>query len=108
MPTRTRGAATRDDSDSPIPAGALEAWMELPRRQFAMLLAMQADAVRFSVQQSTHFWSELANTALKWQADMLTRASEEMIERTTEPTLQSFQRAFEATLNGRSAGTTTH
>ncbi len=107
MPTRSsRGGATRDDSQ--FPADALNAWMELPRRQFAMLLAMQADAMRFSVQQATHFWSELANSALKWQADMLSRASEEMIERAAEPTLETFQRAFEASLNGRGAGVTTH
>lgn len=107
MSTRsTRGDSTRDDST--FPAYAMNAWMELPRRQLAMLLAMQADAMRFGVQQSAHFWSELANSMLKWQADMLTRAGEEFIERSAEPTLESFQRAFEATLNGRGAAATTH
>jgi hypothetical protein len=107
MSTRsTRSDSARDDSS--FPTYALNTWMELPRRQFAMLLAMQADAVRFSVQQSAHFWSELANATLKWQTDVLTRAGEEIIERSAEPTLESFQRAFEATLNGRAAGMTTH
>jgi uncharacterized protein YaaN involved in tellurite resistance len=107
MSTRSaRAGATRDDIA--FASNALNAWMELPRRQYAMVLAMQADAMRFGMQQATRFWSEAANMALKMQADMLSRASEQIIERATEPTLESFQRAFEATLNGRGAAATTH
>jgi hypothetical protein len=107
MATRsTRGHSVHEANA--LSASAMNAWMELPRRQLAMLVAMQADAVRFSVQQATHYWSEVANSMLKWQADMLSRASEEIIERGAEPTFESFQRAFEATLNGKSAGATTH
>jgi hypothetical protein len=107
MSTRsTRGNSTRDDST--FPTYAMNAWMELPRRQLAMLLAMHADAVRFGVQQSAHFWGELANATLKWQADLLSRASEDIIEQTAEPTLESLQRVFEASLTGRNAGAATH
>lgn len=151
MSTRSqRGSSTRGTN---IPASALTAWADLPRRQLALatysataflrgsqelrriqqetaeratqhheetaerlrepcdfsdLVALQAELVRFNLQEAAHYWNQLANAALKWQADMVSSAGEAMIEGASEPTLESLQRAFEATLNGAQPAATTH
>lgn len=75
---------------------------------FTDLVALQVDLVRFNMQESAHYWNQLANAALKWQADMVGSAGEAMIDGASEPTLESLQRAFEATLNGAGTAATTH
>jgi hypothetical protein len=76
--------------------------------EFSDLVALQVELVRFNVQEAANYWSELANAALKLQADMVSSAGEAVIEGASEPTLESLQRAFEATLNGEAAAATTH
>jgi hypothetical protein len=72
---------------------------------FSDLVAMQADLLRFNLQEAAHVWNELANAAFKWQADVVSSAGEAVIEGASEPTLESLQRAFEATLNGAGSAT---
>jgi hypothetical protein len=75
---------------------------------FNDLLAIQADLVRFDVQEAMRYWQQLANAAFKLQADMVTSAGEAVLEGASEPSLDSLQRAFEATLNSSGAAATTH
>lgn len=73
------------------------------------LMALQADMVRFNMQEVAQFWSQVANAALKLQADMVSTAGDAVVEGASEPTLESLQRAFEATLNGAGVtAATTH
>lgn len=74
----------------------------------AQLVALQTDLVRFNLQEAAQYWSQIANAALKLQADVVSSAGEAVMEGASEPTLESLQRAFEATLNGGGAGVTTH
>lgn len=77
--------------------------------EFSDLVALQADLVRFNLQEATTYWNQLASAAMKLQADMVSSAGEAVIEGASEPTLESLQRAFEATLNGATtAAATTH
>jgi len=77
---------------------------------YSDLIALQAELARFNLQEAAHYWNQLANAAFKWQADIVSSAGEAMIEGASEPTLESLQRAFEATLNGATAAAaaTTH
>jgi hypothetical protein len=72
------------------------------------LLAIQADLVRFDLQESIRYWQQLANAALKLQADLVSSTGEAVLEGASEPSLDSLQRAFEATLNGAGAAATAH
>jgi hypothetical protein len=73
------------------------------------VMALQNELVRFNLQETAHFWAQVANAALKWQADMVSSAGEAVIEGASEPTLESLQRAFEQSLNGGvNAAATTH
>jgi hypothetical protein len=75
---------------------------------FSDLVALQAELVRFNLQEAANYWNQLANAAFKLQADMVSSAGEAVMEGASEPTLESLQRAFEATLNGTGAAATTH
>lgn len=75
---------------------------------FSDLVALQAELVRFNMQEAANYWNQLANAAFKLQADMISSAGEAVAEGASEPTLESLQRAFEATLNGAAAGAVTH
>jgi hypothetical protein len=75
---------------------------------FNDLLAIQADLVRFDMQEALRYWQQLANAALKLQADLVSSTGEAVLEGASEPSLDSLQRAFEATLNGSGAEATTH
>lgn len=75
---------------------------------FSDLVALQAELVRFDLREAANYWNQLANAAIKLQADMISSAGEAVTEGASEPTLQSLQRAFEATLNGTAAGAMTH
>lgn len=150
--TESRSGASRSASDTQ--ANALNAWMDLPRRQLSLMthsataifrgaqelrriqqeaaqratlqaeeaaerlrdplditevMALQNELVRFNLQETTQFWAQVANAALKWQADLVSSAGEAVIEGASEPTLESLQRAFEQSLNGATtAAATTH
>jgi hypothetical protein len=75
---------------------------------FSDLVALQAELVRFNVHEVAHYWSQLANAALKLQADMVTSAGEAVMEGASEPSLESLQRAFAATLGEAAIPATTH
>jgi hypothetical protein len=98
---------------SEAPASYVAAWADLPRRQ-AALMAHSATALfrgsqevmRINMQQSMQYWSELAQAALQLQTDMVNSASEAAVQGASEPTLESLQRVFEATLNGGNAAAT--
>jgi len=76
------------------------------RVDFNELLAIQAEMLRFNMQETAQFWQQLTTAALKVQADMVSSAGEAL--ETGEPTLDSLQRAFAASLNGETAATATH
>lgn len=74
---------------------------------FNELMAIQADLLRFNLQEAAQYWQQLTTTALKLQADMVSSAGE-VLDAGGEPTLDSLQRAFEASLNGAAASTAAH
>lgn len=75
---------------------------------FSDLMAVQAELVSFDLQEAANYWNQLANAAFKLQADMVRSAGAAVMEGASEPTLESLQRAFEATLDATGAGATTH
>jgi hypothetical protein len=75
---------------------------------FNDLLAIQADLVRFNMQEAAQYWQQLAMAGMKLQADMVSRAGQVALDGAGEPTLDSLQRAFEATLNGAGASSAAH
>jgi hypothetical protein len=72
------------------------------------LLAVQAELVRFNMQEASLYWQRLGNAALKLQADMVASAGEAVVEGASEPSLDALQRAFEATLDGSGTAAMTH
>jgi hypothetical protein len=75
---------------------------------FNDLLAIQADLLRFNMQEAAQYWQQLATAGLQVQADMVSGASQVALESAAEPTLDSLQRAFEASLNGSGTASTAH
>jgi hypothetical protein len=72
---------------------------------FSDLVALQTELVSFNMREAANYWSQLANAAFRLQADMVSSAGEAVMEGASEPTLESLQRAFEATLQGSLDGT---
>jgi hypothetical protein len=75
---------------------------------FNDLLAIQADLLRFNLQEAAQYWQQLTSAALKIQADMVSTTGEVLDVSGADPTLDSLQRAFAASLNGGAAATAAH
>src|SRR4051794_30556769 len=67
---------------------------------FGELMAIQTDLLRFNVQEAAQYWQQIATAAFKAQADLVGTAGQALEAGGEEPTLDSLQRAFEASLNG--------
>jgi hypothetical protein len=125
--TRARSAnATRaNTSTTSAPAGGFDAMSvvaQLPQRQLALathsatalwrgtqeLQRIQLETAQRAFHEATRYWQQVASAALKLQADFVSTAGEAVVEGASEPTFESFQRAFEATLNGASGSAATH
>jgi hypothetical protein len=74
----------------------------------AELMSIQADLVRFNMQEAMQYWQQLAGAGMRMQAEIASSTQEAMLNGGAEPTLDTLQRAFEATLNGTPAGTAAH
>lgn len=75
---------------------------------FNELMTIQAELLRFNMQEAAQYWQQLTTAALKVQADMVSSAGQVMDASGAEPTLDSLQRAFAASLDGQAAATPTH
>jgi hypothetical protein len=71
---------------------------------FNDLLAIQGELLRFNLQEAAQYWQQVATAALKVQADLVGSATE--VLDAGEPTLDSLQKAFAASLNGTVASAT--
>lgn len=65
---------------------------------FNDLLSIQADLLRFNLQEMTQYWQQVASAALKVQVDMVGTAGE-AADNGPDPTLDLLQRAFAESLN---------
>lgn len=74
---------------------------------FNELLTIQAELLRFNLQEAAQYWQQLTTTALKMQAEMVSSAGE-VLDSGEEPTLDALQRAFEASLSSGAAAGTPH
>jgi hypothetical protein len=97
-------------------------WTDLPRRQLALathsatalmrgtqeLRRIQLESTQRAFHEAMRFWQELAGATLKLQADFVSSAGEAVVEGASEPTFETFQRAFETTLNGATAAAGAH
>jgi len=85
-----------------------EAVARLRDCDYSELMALQAEMFRFNVQEATQYWQQLSTASMKMQAEMVSTAREVAIESGTEPTLDSLQRVFAATLNGSGSAAAPH
>ena len=67
------------------------------------LMTIQGELVRFNLQEAAQYWQQLTDAALKVQADVVSRVAEDAQD---EPTLDSLQRAFQASLASVGTGST--
>ena len=67
--------------------------------------AIQADLLRFNLQEAAHYWQQLASTVLKVQVDLVGGAGE-ALDTGSEPSLEALQQAFAASLDGSTANAT--
>lgn len=70
---------------------------------FSDLVALQTELARYNLQEAANYWTQLANAMFKMEADMVSSAGEAVMQGASEPTLESLQRAFAATLDGGQA-----
>jgi hypothetical protein len=71
---------------------------------FNDLLAIQSELLRFSMQESAQYWQKIGAAALKAQVDLVSSANG-LLDNDAEPTLDTLQKVFEASLNGTAAST---
>lgn len=71
----------------------------------AELLSIQGELMRFNLQEAAQYWQQLTDAALKVQADLVSRVAEDA---QGEPTLDSLQRAFQASLSAGAGATAAH
>jgi hypothetical protein len=71
----------------------------------AELLSIQGELMRFNLQEAAQYWQQLTDAALKVQADVVSRVAEDA---QGEPTLDSLQRAFQASLSAGAGATAAH
>lgn len=76
-------------------------------RDFSEVMAIQAELLRFNLQESAQYWQQVATAVLKLQSEMIGGAGQ-VLDPASEPTLDALQRAFAATLNGSATEATTH
>jgi len=69
------------------------------------LLTIQGELLRFNLQEAAQYWQQLTDAALKVQADVVSRVAEDA---QGEPTLDSLQRAFHASLTAGAPSTAAH
>jgi len=67
---------------------------------FNELMAIQSELLRFNFQEAAQYWQQIATAAMKAQADLVGTAGQVLEAGGGEPTLDSLQKAFEASLNG--------
>jgi DNA-binding transcriptional regulator/RsmH inhibitor MraZ len=72
---------------------------------FGELMAIQSELLRFNMQEAAQYWQQIATAAFRAQADLVGSAGEAIGAAGGEPTLDSLQKAFAASLTG-SAGAT--
>lgn len=75
---------------------------------YTEVMSVQAEMVRFNIQEAMQYWQECSTASLKMQAEMVSSAREVVIEGGGEPTLDSLQRVFAATLNGSATAAQPH
>jgi hypothetical protein len=71
------------------------------------VLAIQADLLRFNLQEAAQYWQQLASTALKVQVDLVGSAGE-ALDTGSEPSLEALQQAFAASLGGTAEAAARH
>lgn len=76
-------------------------------RDLNEMMAIQAELLRFNLQESAQYWQQLATAMLKVQAEMISGAGQ-VLDSGAEPTLDALQRSFEATLNDAATAATPH
>jgi hypothetical protein len=72
------------------------------------VLSVQAELFRFNIQEAAQYWQQLATAGMKMQAEVFSTAREAALEGGADPTLDSLQRVFAATLNGSGTASVTH
>jgi hypothetical protein len=73
---------------------------------FNELIAMQGELLRFNLQEAAQYWQQIFTAGLKAQAELVGTAGQALDAGGGEPTLDSLQKAFEASLNGAASATT--
>ena len=68
------------------------------------LMALQTELLRFNLQEAAQYWQQIATAAFRAQADLVGTAGRALDTGGGEPTLDSLQRAFEASLSGGAGG----
>ncbi|NPC54099.1 phasin family protein [Caenimonas soli] len=71
------------------------------------IMAIQADLLRFNVQEAVHYWQQLASAALKTQVDLVGSAGR-ALDTGAEPSLEALQQAFAASLDGSAESAARH
>lgn len=77
-------------------------------RDLGDVVAVQTELLRYNLQESAQYWQQLTTAVLKLQSEMISGAAGQVLEQAGEPTLDSLQRAFAATLNGSATQTASH
>jgi hypothetical protein len=72
---------------------------------FNELMTIQSELLRFNMQEAAQYWQQIASAALRIPVELAGSASQVMASG-SEPTLESLQKAFEASLNGAANGAT--
>jgi Phasin protein len=76
---------------------------------FNELMAIQSELLRFNMQEAAQYWQQIATAAFRAQADLVGTAGQALEAGAGEPTLDSLQKAFEASLNSSaSSASSTH
>jgi hypothetical protein len=73
---------------------------------FSELLAIQSELMRFNLHEAAQYWQQIAGATLKAQLELAGTAGE-ALDTGSEPTLDSLQRAFSASLDGSAPQTAT-
>jgi hypothetical protein len=77
------------------------------QHDFGEVMAIQADLLRFNLQEAADYWQQLASAALKTQVDLVGSAGQ-ALDTGSEPSLESLQQAFAASLDGSTESAARH
>ncbi|MDB5883055.1 MAG: hypothetical protein JWP43_2933 [Ramlibacter sp.] len=69
------------------------------------LMAMQGELLRFNLQEAARYWQQIFTAGFRAQAELVSTAGQTLDAAGGEPTLDSLQKAFEASLNGAASAT---